>query len=82
MVPRQQIKTFVLQNFLFTDDANAISDETSLIEDGVIDSTGILEIVAFVESTFGIAIADEDITPANFGSIDAMDAFVAGKRGA
>lgn len=80
MSDRDLIKGFVLQNFLFTDDATAIADDASLIEQGVIDSTGILELMLFLEESLAIKVADEDMTPANFGSIDAITAFVSRKR--
>jgi acyl carrier protein len=80
MDQRQQIKTFVLQNFLFSDDEGAVGDTDSLIRGGVIDSTGIHELVLFLEESFAIRVASEEMTPANFDSIVAVDAFVARKR--
>jgi acyl carrier protein len=76
MGEQQRIKNFILSNFLFTDDANAISNHVSLIGQGVIDSTGILEVIVFLETEFSIKISDEDMTPDNFDSIDAIAAFV------
>ncbi len=76
MGEQQRIKDFILSNFLFTDDGNAISNDVSLIGQGVIDSTGILEVIVFLETEFSIKIADEEMTPANFDSIDAIAAFV------
>jgi acyl carrier protein len=80
MLDLQCIKSFVLKNFLFTDDANALSDSTSLIGEGIIDSTGILELVSYLEESFGIKVADEEMTPANFDSIQNIAAFVGRKR--
>lgn len=80
MDQRQQIKTFVLQNFLFSDDDSAVGDTDSLIRGGVIDSTGIHELVLFIEESFAIRVGAEEMTPANFDSIVAVDAFVARKR--
>ncbi|MBM4221038.1 MAG: acyl carrier protein [Gammaproteobacteria bacterium] len=76
----QCIKAFVLKNFLFTDDASALSDNTSLIGEGIIDSTGILELVSYLEESFSIKVADEEMTPANFDSIQNIAAFVGQKR--
>lgn len=74
---RQQVRQFVLKNFLFTDDANALTDGDSLIGNGIVDSTGILELIGFLEETHGIRIAPEEMVPANFDSIDAISAFLA-----
>lgn len=80
MGEQQRIKDFILSNFLFTDDASAISNEVSLIGQGVIDSTGILEVIVFLETEFSIKISDEEMTPENFDSIDAIAAFVGRAR--
>jgi acyl carrier protein len=80
MLDLQCIKSFVLKNFLFTDDANALSDSTSLIGEGIIDSTGILELVSYLEESFGIKVTDEEMTPANFDSIQNIAAFIGRKR--
>lgn len=79
---RQQVRQFVLKNFLFTDDANALADGDSLIGNGIVDSTGILELIGFLEETHGIRIAPEEMVPANFDSIDAISAFLARRLGA
>ena len=76
MGEQQRIKDFILSNFLFTDDANAISNDVSLIGQSVIDSTGILEIIVFLETEFSIKISDEEMTPENFDSIDSIAAFI------
>jgi acyl carrier protein len=80
MDQRHQIKTFVLQNFLFSEDHGALGDADSLIRGGVIDSTGIHELILFLEESFAIRVAPEEMTPANFDSIQAVDDFVARKR--
>src|SRR3546814_3074337 len=49
---RQEIKQFILGNFLFTDDDSAFTDDTSLIQQGIVDSTGILELIVFIEETW------------------------------
>ncbi|MBI4923372.1 MAG: acyl carrier protein [Devosia nanyangense] len=73
------IRTFIIENFLFGDTSQDLGDDVSLIEADLVDSTGILELVAFVETTYGVAIADADIVPANFDSIGRIAAFVAAK---
>ena len=54
--------TFIIQNFLFDDDTAMLPNDASLLERGVIDSTGVLDLVLFTEETFGISVADEEVT--------------------
>ncbi len=75
---RPAVREFIAENFLFRADAD-ISDSQSLLEGGVIDSTGVLELIAFLESTYGISIADEEIVPENLDSIDNMATYLARK---
>ena len=77
---RRQVKQFVLRNYLFTDDDSALADQDSLIRNGTIDSTGMLELIAFLEQSFGIKVADEEMLPINLESIDAISAFVTRKQ--
>lgn len=76
MQRKQQIKQFVLENFLFSDDMTEITDSESLIHGGIIDSTGIHELVLYLEETFELRVLPEEMTPANFDSIDSVDDFV------
>jgi acyl carrier protein len=79
---RQQVRQFVLRNFLFTDDEKALVDTDSLIRGGVVDSTGILELIGFLEETHRFRVAPEEMVPANFDSIDTISAFIARKLAA
>lgn len=79
MQTRQKIKQYLLQNFLFTDDVNAIKDGDSLIRGGVLDSTGIYELIMHIEEEFSISVAPEEMVPDNFDTIEAIDGFVARK---
>jgi acyl carrier protein len=79
---KRHIKQFVLKNYLFTEDESALSDSESLIRNGTIDSTGMLELIAHLEKTWSIKVADVEMIPANFESIDAIGAFVARKLAA
>ena len=81
MTRRQQIKQFILGNFLFTDDESALADDTSLIQDGIIDSTGILELIMFLEETWSISIPPEDMTPAHFDSLLSIDQYLGSRLG-
>jgi acyl carrier protein len=81
MTLRQEIKTFILQNFLFTDDASMLSDTESLMQKGVIDSTGILELIMHLEEHYSIKVEDQEMLPDNLDSIATIAAFVERKRG-
>ncbi len=76
---KRQIKQFVLKNYLFTDDESALADGDSLIRGGTIDSTGMLELIFHIEETWKLKVADEEMVPANFETIDAIAAFVTRK---
>jgi len=76
----QKVRQFIEDNFLFREDRAALSASESLLEAGLIDSTGILELVAFIESEFQIQMADADIVPANLDSISTIIAYVASKQ--
>jgi acyl carrier protein len=71
-----RIRKFIEDNFLFREDRDGLSDEESLLDAGLIDSTGILELVTFLESGFGIAIEDAEIVPDNLDSIRAIASYV------
>ncbi len=77
----KRIRAFVEQNF-YVSEGEPLSDDTSLIRTGVVDSTGILEIIGFLETEFGIEVGDRDAVPANLESIGRIAAFVARKLGA
>lgn len=78
-VIRKRLREFVAKNFYLAD-PGSFDDRSSFLDRGIIDSTGVLELVSFVEGEYGLAVADEDIVPTNFDSIDALAAFVARKR--
>ena len=67
----QELRSFVVNNFLFGQD-NSLKNDDSFIDNGIIDSTGILELVAFLEEKFGVHVEDEDLIPENLDSIDQM----------
>jgi len=70
-----KIRTFVIDNFLFGE-AGDLKNETSLLDEGIIDSTGILELVAYLEEQFDIRIEDEEMIPENLDSIDHISEFI------
>ena len=70
------IRQFVIANFLFgTDDGTLASDE-SFLENGIIDSTGVLELVGFLEQTYQIKVRDQELIPDNLDSLHKVSAFV------
>ena len=71
-----QIRQYLAENFLFSDNGYELEDEASFLEEGVVDSTGVLELVMFVEETFGITVQDEEIMPQNFDSVSQLAAYV------
>ena len=72
---KSKIRAFIVENFLFGNDAD-LKDETSFLEEGIIDSTGVLELVTFLEEEFDIAIDDEELIPENLDSINNVTAYL------
>lgn len=79
---RAAIRQFVVDNFLFGRTDAMPADGESLQSKGVVDSTGVLELVEFLEREFGIQVDDADLVPANLDSVEQLAAFVARKRSA
>ena len=77
---KEQIRAFVTSNFYVADPA-ALEDDASLLDRGIIDSTGVLEVIFFIEETFGIKVEDSEMLPDNLDSIDRIANFVARKKG-
>jgi len=77
---REQIRTFLLHNYLFTDDPLALSFDDSLLGRGIVDSTGMLEIIFFIEEQLGVKITDEEMVPANLDGVNKIAGFVESKR--
>lgn len=75
----QTVRKFVIDNYLFGE-AEKLKDDDSFMETGIVDSTGILELVRFLESTYHIKIADEELIPDNLDSINKIVAFVQSKK--
>jgi len=73
-----KVRSFVVDNFLFGN-ANGLEDDTSFLEAGILDSTGVMELVAFLERQFEIQVDDLELTPENLDSILSVGAFVSRK---
>lgn len=79
MALRKQIRDFVTTNF-YVADPNTLEDSTSLLDHGIIDSTGVLEVIMFVETAFGVTVEDAEMLPENLDSIERIAAFVERKQ--
>ena len=73
---RETIRGHILNNLMFTDDPGRLPDDASLLDMGVIDSTGVLELVLLMEENFALQVQDAAIIPENFDSVDRMVSFV------
>ena len=73
-----KVRSFVVDNFLFGN-ANGLEDDTSFLEAGILDSTGVLEMITFLEQHFGVQVHDDELTPENLDSISNIGAFISRK---
>jgi len=74
------IRKFLIENFLFEEDEN-LKNDTSFLENGILDSTGVLELIAFLEETYGIEVEDEEVIPENLNSIANVAQYILKKQG-
>ena len=77
---RSEIKKYIIENFLYGEDDNTLGDDVSFLENGIIDSTGVLELVSFVQNTYGVKVADEELIPDNFDTLSKIEAFIMRKK--
>ena len=77
---RATVRQFIIENFLFEED-DTLKEDTSFLENGIIDSTGVLELVMFIEETYGINVEDDEMVPENLDSISNIAEYVQRKRG-
>ena len=80
MDERPCIREFLRDCFILDGELDTLSDDESFLENGIVDSTGVLELVLFIEETFGINVEDHEVIPANFDSVDRIVAYIAAKR--
>lgn len=81
MSAEQKVRDYMLDNYLFTDDQSSLSNDDSFLDKGIIDSTGILEVIYFLEEEFSIQVEDEEMVPENFDSVNNIVKFIAKKTG-
>jgi len=79
---KTEIRNFIVENFLFGDESQPLPDDLSLIDNDLVDSTGILELVGFIEEHFDVKVEDADLVPANLDSIGRIVAFIGRKQAA
>ena len=82
METRAAVRTYIIENFLFGDEATLGNNAMSLLDEGIIDSVGVMELVAFLEQDFGLTVQDEDLIPENLDSVDNLVAYIARKQAA
>lgn len=73
---RTTLRQYILQNFLFTEDPTVLDDNESLMQRGIIDSVGALEIALFIEQTFGFSVKEDEMLPENLDSVTQLTRFV------
>jgi acyl carrier protein len=77
---KKELREFIIEAFLFGDESEPFEDGDSFMQKGVIDSTGVLELVAFLEENYGVTVEDEEMLPANLDSLNNLVAFVEKKK--
>jgi len=75
MVFKEEVLRFIRENFIL-DEAEKLQENDSLLEKGIIDSTGVLELVSFIEEKYNITVEDEELIPENLDSINRIAEFI------
>ena len=74
---RATVRKFVVEQFLYDGLTHDLDDDTSLLESGVVDATGVLELMLFVEDAYGVQVGETDLAPENFDSINSITNYIA-----
>jgi acyl carrier protein len=82
MSTEEKLRKYILETYLFTTDDSALANNDSFLDKGIIDSTGILELVMYLEEELGLTVADEELLPENLDSINNLVKFVERKQAA
>lgn len=77
---RESLRHFLLENYLFTDDPSKLNDSDSFLDNGILDSTGILDVILFVEENHHVKVSEDEMVPDNLDSIDALVTFIEKKQ--
>ena len=78
---KTSIRNYIIENFLFGE-TDGFANDTSFLDQGILDSTGVLELVSYLEKTYGIEVSDDDLIPENLDSVDFIYAYLQRKQGA
>jgi acyl carrier protein len=81
MQVKSEIRKFITDNFLYGQDGDAMGDDASFLETGIIDSTGVLELVSFIQEKYQIYVSDDELVPENLDSLNRLAAFIEKKSG-
>jgi len=73
---KAKVRAYIVDNFIMGGNADHLKDADSFMETHVVDSTGFLELVSFIEETYGFAVDDDEMVPENLDSLDNIDAYV------
>ena len=74
------IRSFIIRNYFFGDETPHFDDNHSFLEKGIVDSTGILELISYIEDVYDLSIEDDEMIPENLDSLDNIAAFVVRKK--
>ena len=76
---KQKVRAFIFENFLFDAEEGDLQNDSSFLDQGIIDSTGVLELVEWLEDDFGFSVDDEELIPENLDSVNKLADFIARK---
>jgi acyl carrier protein len=76
---KEKLRNFIIENFMFGSKDASLGDDDSFLDEGIIDSTGVLEVVGFIEDEFGVEVSDGELVPDNFDSLNKLLSYVNGK---
>jgi len=78
---REQLRRYIAESLLFSDKDYPFEDDASFLKNGVVDSTGVMELVAYVERKFGVTVDPKEVVPDNFDSIKSLTGYIQRKTG-
>jgi acyl carrier protein len=73
---KAQVRQYIAKNLLFSDNGFTYTDDASFLEEGIVDSLGVMELVLFIEEKFGVKVKDEELTPDNFDSVNKLANYI------
>jgi len=76
---KDKLRAFIVENYLYGEEPSDLTDDTSFLDAGIIDSTGVMELILFLEQEFGISVGDTEMVPENLDSLDCLCRYLQGK---